>query len=89
MAAVTSRENALYVSNSLLSQWQMVSVSNFTASWYQFKELRHDILSHFFDGLKHGLSARKPKTNGLLIKEKTKGVILKQKGMRMAEDGDD
>ena len=53
------------------------------------KELRHDILSHFFDGLSHGLSVGKPKTNGLLMKEKTKGVILKQKGRRMAEDGED
>ena len=53
------------------------------------KELRHDILSHFFDGLSHGLSVGKPKTNGLLMKEKTKGVILKQKGTRMAEDGED
>ena len=53
------------------------------------KELRHDILSHFFDGLSHGLSFGKPKTNGLLMKEKPKGVILKQKGTRMAEDGGD
>ena len=53
------------------------------------KELRHDILSNFFDGLSHGLSVGKPKTNGLLIKEKTKGVILKQAGTSMAEDGED
>ena len=53
------------------------------------KELCHDILSHFFDGLSHGLSVGKPKTNDLLMKEKTKGVILKQKGTRMAEDGED
>ena len=53
------------------------------------KELRHDIVSHFFDGLSHSLSVGKPKTNGLLMKEKTKGVILKQKGTRMAEDGED
>ena len=53
------------------------------------KELRQDILSHFLDGLSHGLSVGKPKANGLLIKEKTKGVILKQKGKRMAEDGED
>ena len=53
------------------------------------KELRHDILGHFFDGESHGLSLRKPKTNDLLIKEKTKGVILKRKGTRMAEDGED
>ena len=53
------------------------------------KELRHHILSHFFDGLSHGLSVWKPKTNDLLMKEKTKGVILKQKGTRIAEDGED
>ena len=41
------------------------------------KELRHDILSHFFDGLNHALSVEKPKTNGLLMKEETKGAILK------------
>ena len=48
------------------------------------KELRHDILSDFFDGLSHGLSARKPKTSGLLMKEK------KQRGdskAKMNEDG--
>ena len=53
------------------------------------KELRHDILSHFFDGLSHGLSVGKPKTNSLLMEEKTKGVILKQKGTNVAEDGED
>ena len=53
------------------------------------KELRHDILGHFFDGVSHGLSVGKPKTNDLLMKKKTKGVILKQKGTRMAEDGED
>ena len=53
------------------------------------KELRHDILSHFFDGLNCGLSAGKPKNNGLLRKENTKGLILKKKGTRMAEDGQD
>ena len=29
------------------------------------------------------------KNNGLLRKKNTKGVILKQKGTRMAEDGED
>ena len=42
---------------------------------------------NFFDGLNHGLSARKPKNNGLLRKRNIKGVILKQKGTRMDEDG--
>ena len=37
------------------------------------KELRYDILSYFFDGRSHGLSVGKPKTNGLLMKQKTKG----------------
>jgi hypothetical protein len=31
----------------------------------------------------------KPKNNGLLRKKNTKGLILKQKGTRMAEDGED
>ena len=31
----------------------------------------------------------KPENNGLLMKENTKRVILKQKGTRMAEDGKD
>ena len=53
------------------------------------KELRHDIFIYFFDGLSHSLSFAKLKTYGLLMKEKTKGVILKQKGTRMAEDGED
>ena len=53
------------------------------------KELRHNILSHFFKGLNCGLSAGKPKKNGLLRKKNTKGLILKQKGTRMAEDGED
>ena len=47
------------------------------------------IVSHFFDGLNYGLSVAKPKNNGLLRKKNTKGVVLKQKGTRMAEDGED
>ena len=46
-------------------------------------------LSHFFDGLNCGLSAAKPKNNGLLRKKNSKGVILKQKGTWMAKDGED
>ena len=34
-------------------------------------------------------SVGKPKTNGSLMKEKIKGVILKQKGTKIAEDGED
>ena len=48
------------------------------------KELRHDILNHFFDGLNIGSIVGKPKNNGLLRKKNTKGVILK--GTRMDED---
>ena len=40
---------------------------------YVLKELRHDILSHFFDGLKRN----------------TRGSIVRQKGTQMAEDGED
>ena len=46
-------------------------------------------MSHFFDGLDCGLSVGKPDNNGLLMKKNAKGMILKQKGTRMAEDGDD
>ena len=58
-------------------------------SQLDLKELCHDILSYFFDGLNCGLSVGQPKNNGLLRKKNTKGVILKQKGTRMAEDGED
>ena len=52
------------------------------------KELRRDILrAHFFDGL--NLSVVKPKNNGLLRKNNTKGVILKQRGTRVAQDRED
>ena len=37
------------------------------------KQLRHNILSHFFDGLNCGLSAGKPKNAGLLRKKTPKG----------------
>ena len=53
------------------------------------KELLHDILSHFYESLNYGLSIAKPKTNGLLRKKNTKELILKQKGTRMAEDGEE
>ena len=46
-------------------------------------------MSHFFDGLNYSLSVAKVKNNGLLRKKNTKGVILAQKGTRMAEDGED
>ena len=45
----------------------------------ELKELRHDILSHFFDGLNCNSNVGKPKNNGLLMKKNTKGVILEQK----------
>ena len=37
------------------------------------KELRQDILGHFFDGLNYDLSVGKPKNNGWLRKKNTKG----------------
>ena len=46
-------------------------------------------MSHFIDGLNHGKSVGKPKNNSLLRKKNLKGVIPKQKGTRMAEDGED
>ena len=36
------------------------------------KELRHVILSHFFDGLNYALNVEKPKNNSLLRKKNTK-----------------
>ena len=53
------------------------------------KELRPDKLSHFFDGLNCGLSVGKPKNNGLLRKKNNRGLLLKQNGTRMVEDGGD
>ena len=43
----------------------------------------------FFDGLSYVWSVAKPKNNGLLWKKNIKGVILEQKGTRVAEDGED
>ena len=43
-------------------------------------------MSRFFDGLN---CVGKPKNNSLLRKKNTEGVILKQKGTGMAEDGED
>ena len=40
------------------------------------KELRHDILSHFFNGLNYGSSVGKPNNNGLLTTKNTEGSIL-------------
>ena len=56
---------------------------------HPLKELRHDILSHTFDGPNFGSSVAKPKNNGLLRKKNIKGAILEQIGTRMAEDGED
>ena len=55
---------------------------------FPLKKQHRDILSHFFERLNCGLSVAKPKNNGLLSKEDTKGMILKQKGTRMAKDGE-
>ena len=46
--------------------------------FWSLKELRHDVLSHFFDGLTYGLSIAKPK-NALLRKKNTKGLVLEKK----------
>ena len=82
---VSDNLNILYI--------QTKTITIFAFGFYGFivdlKELHHDILSHFFNHLSQGLSVGKPKTNGLLMKGKTKGVILKQKGTRMAEDRGD
>ena len=51
--------------------------------------IRHDILSHFFDGLNCGSNVRKPVNNNLPNTKNTKGVILKQRGTRMAKNGED
>ena len=76
------------VMNDNLPEWAVLSLLCLLKMGL-LKELRHDILSHFFDGLNYGLSAGKPKNNGLLKRKHTKGLILKQKGTRMAEDGED
>ena len=54
------------------------------------KELRHDILSHFFDSLNYDKSARKPKNNGLLkLRRKKQRIYSKAKGTTTAENGED
>ena len=55
----------------------------------KLQELCQDILSHFVDNLNYGLSVAKPNNNCLLRKKNTKGLILEQKGTRMAEDDQD
>ena len=67
----------------------MESLDAMTDLFLFLKELRHDISSHFFDSLNCGSSVGKRKNNGLLRKKNTKGLILKRKGTRMAEDGKD
>ena len=37
---------------------------------FGLKELRHNILSHFFEGLNFGSSVGRPKNNGLVKEEK-------------------
>ena len=46
------------------------------------KELHHDMLCHFFNGLSCGSDVGKPKNNGFLRIKNTKGLIPKQKGTR-------
>ena len=70
------------------ASWKPSSDNDCTTE-YGLKELRNDILSHFFVGLNYDGSAAKPQNNGLLRKKNTTGVILEQTGTRMAEDGED
>ena len=70
---------------SKLLRW--VQVFNFLL--HLLKELCHDILSRFINGLNHHPNVGKPKSNSLLRKKNSKGVILKEKGTRIAEDGED
>ena len=65
----------------------VVLISRHWLVW--LKELRHNTLRHFFDSLNYGVSVGKPINNGSLRKKNIKGVILKQKGIRMAEDRKD
>ena len=73
----------------LLMNSDLESVVSELLNLWELKELRHDILSQFFDGVNCGLRAGKPKNNGLLRKKNNKGLILRQKGTRMDEDGED
>ena len=56
---------------------------------YPFKGATSRYFKSFLRRPKHGLSVGKPKTNGFLMKENTKGVILRQRQARMAEDVED
>ena len=65
----------------------MIKKDNMTTVMDQIsvlKELRHDILIHFFDGLSYSWSVRDLK-KWLANEEKHQ----KKKGTRMAEDGED
>ena len=50
----------------------MILLSSGTLNNLEQEELRHDILSHFFDGLTYVYGVGKPKTNGLPRKKNTK-----------------
>ena len=56
---------------------------------FVLKELRYDNLSLFIDGLNHGSSVGKPKNYSYVWKKNSKRETLKQKGTRMAKDGED
>ena len=64
--------------------------TNVLLNFIYLKKLRHDILMSFFRRPKLRLKCWETyKNNGLLGKKNTKGLILKQKGTRMVEDGED
>ena len=74
------------VSSNHWRQWKanfLVAIDLSTGRTF-LKEICHNILSHFFNGLNC-----EPKNNGLLRKKNTKGLILKQNGARMIENGED
>ena len=66
-----------------------LNCENVTKGPIHLKELRHEVLSPFFVGLNNSFSVGKANNNGFLRKKNTKGLILKQKGTSMAEDGED
>ena len=71
--------------------WRLVYLQHHTQRWKrQLKGATSRYFESFLpDGLNCGSSVGKLKNNGLLRKKKTKGLVLKQKGTRMAEDGED
>ena len=69
----------------------VVLLKIFVMTFYDnlFKGATSRYFESFLRHLNYGLSVWKPKNNGLLRKKNTKGLILKQKVTRIAEDGED